>query len=351
MKLVYFTKYSKNGASSRLRSYQYIPLLEKEGFEVSVFSLFDENYVNSLEDNKILNLNFFKFYFIRFLELFTVYKYDIVIIEKELFPYFFSWFERIFWLFGVKYIVDYDDAIFHNYDLSKNKIVSILLKNKINTVMKLSNCVLAGNSYLAERAKVAGAQKIIIQPTVIDIDRYKVKTNHKNTKIIIGWIGSPTTFKYVKKIKDIFKELSAKYDLEFQIVGAKNDGAFGKNVKFISWSEENEVTLISQFDIGIMPLENSPWELGKCAYKLIQYMGCALPVVASAVGMNNEVVDNGKNGFLVTTKQEWLEKLSLLIENEILRKQFGKQGRIDIETKYSNKITFQTLLSVIKDGA
>jgi glycosyltransferase involved in cell wall biosynthesis len=80
-------------------------------------------------------------------------------------------------------------------------------------------------------------------------------------------------------------------------------------------------------------------------------MGCGIPVVASAVGMNNEIVKEGKNGFLVTTKQEWLEKLTLLIENEILRKQLGKQGRIDIETKYSNKIALQTLLSVIKDEA
>ena len=105
----------------------------------------------------------------------TIYKYDKIVIEKEIFPYFFSWFEKVFFLLKVKYVVDYDDAIFHNYDLSNNKLILFLLKNKINNVMKYSGCVVAGNSYLAQRAKESGAKKIIILPTVIDIDAYRVK--------------------------------------------------------------------------------------------------------------------------------------------------------------------------------
>ena len=119
------------------------------------------------------------------------------------------------------------------------------------------------------------------------------------------------------------------------IVGATEDLGLGNKVKYLKWSEEKEVALISNFDIGIMPLENTPWELGKCAYKLIQYMGCGIPVIASSVGMNNEVVDEGINGFLVETEEQWLDKLSLLIEDSTLRASLGKKGRIKVESQFS----------------
>ena len=350
MKVLYFTKYSRNGASSRLRSYQFVPLLEKEGIDVTVFPFFDEDYLHSLYAKKsISKIKLFGFYGNRFIKLFSIYKFDKIIIEKELFPYFFSWFEKIISLLNVKYIVDYDDAIFHNYDLSKNKIIQVLLKNKIDNVMKYSNHVLAGNDYLAQKARNSGAKKITIHPTVIDVNAYKTKTNYKSSKIIIGWIGSPTTFKYVKKIQSVFNELSSLYAIEFHIIGAKNDTTFQDNVKFINWIEKEEINLISKFDIGIMPLENTPWELGKCSYKLIQYMGCGIPVVASSVGMNKEVIEEGKNGFLVSDEKQWIEKLSILIENELLRESFGNQGRLKVEKLFSNKKNATNLISILRD--
>lgn len=350
MKILYLTKYSKNGASSRLRSYQYFPFLESNGFSVTVSPFFDEEYLNNLYLGKqVAKGKFLKFYLNRFFTLFSIYRYDRIIIEKELFPYFFSWFEKILFVLNVKYIVDYDDAIFHNYDLSKNKLILFLFKNKINKVMKYSGCVVAGNNYLAERAKNSGAKKIIIVPTVIDLDKYKIKINYTNSKVIIGWIGSPITFKYIKANKAIFLELLKKDNVELHIIGATEDIGLGHKVKYLKWAEENEVDLISKFDIGIMPLENTPWELGKCAYKLIQYMGCGIPVVASAVGMNSELVEEGVNGYLVNKTEDWLHKLTILIENSALRKSFGQNGRVKIESYFSIQNKQNVLLSVLKN--
>ena len=348
MKVLYFTKYSRNGASSRLRSYQYFPFLEVKGISVAVSPFFDEDYLIGLYSGKpIAKRKLLNFYLTRFFKLFSIYKYDRVVIEKELFPYFFSWFEKVLWLLNIKYIVDYDDAIFHNYDLNTNKLMSFLLKNKINNVMKYGGCVMAGNGYLHERAKSTGAKKIVILPTVINIDIYKSKNNYSSSKIVIGWIGSPSTFKYVKSCKSVFLKLLQKYNIELHIIGATEDLGLGTNVKYLKWSEENEVDLISQFDIGIMPLENTPWELGKCAYKLIQYMACGIPVVASAVGMNNEVVEDGVNGFLVRVEEQWLDKLSQLIENSTLREALGKKGRIKVESEYSIQKKQAVVLSVL----
>lgn len=350
MRVLYLTKYSRNGASSRLRSYQFFPYLEANGISVTVSPFFNEEYLDKLYLGiQISKIKFLNFYLKRFITLFSIYKYDRIIIEKELFPYFFSWFEKILYVLNVKYIVDYDDAIFHNYDLSKNKLILFLLKNKINNVMKYSFCVMAGNNYLADRAKKSGAKKIIIVPTVIDLEKYKVKTNYNNSKIIVGWIGSPITFKYIKTNKAVFLELLKMDNVELHIIGATEDIGLGSNVKYLKWTEENEVDLISQFDIGIMPLENSPWESGKCSYKLIQYMGCGIPVIASAVGMNNDVVDDGVNGFLVSDERQWLDRLNQLIEDSILREAFGQKGREKIEKDFSIQNKHKVILSVLKN--
>jgi glycosyltransferase involved in cell wall biosynthesis len=351
MKVLYLTKYSRNGASSRMRSYQYFPLLEKDGIQVTVSPFFDEKYLELLYTKQhISKIKIASFYLNRLKKLFTIYSYDKVIIEKELFPYFFSWFEKLLFVFNVKYIVDYDDAIFHNYDLHPNKIIRFLLKNKIGNVMKFSNHVLAGNDYLATKANMSGAKKITILPTAIDMELYDTKFQNKSNKIIIGWIGSPTTYKYVENSIPILNVLALKYDFELQIVGAKKDPLTSGFIKYIPWTEETEVSLISGFDIGIMPLENTPWELGKCAYKIIQYMGCGIPVVASAVGMNKEAIVNGENGFLVTSEKEWMDTLGKLIEDKKLRIFLGQNGKKIVSNNYSTQVNYKKMVTILKNG-
>lgn len=153
MKILYFTKYSRNAGSSRLRSYQYFPYLEKAGFKVDVSPLFSEKYLENLYAGKSTRNESLKGYFRRFFKLFGLNKYNGIVIEKELFPYVPAFAENFLNFIGIKYIVDYDDAVFHNYDLSANPVIRFVLKNKIDSVMKNAEVVVAGNSYLAERAK------------------------------------------------------------------------------------------------------------------------------------------------------------------------------------------------------
>jgi hypothetical protein len=174
MKILYFTKYTRKGASSRLRSYQYFPYLEARGFKITVSPFFDDQYLENLYAHQSTIKQIIKAYIRRFLALRKVFKYDWIFIEKELFPYFPAWFETLFSLLKIKYIVDYDDAIFHNYDLNPNPIIRFLLKRKIDKVMKYSNMVIVGNEYLANKAREAKASKIQIIPTVIDLTRYHV---------------------------------------------------------------------------------------------------------------------------------------------------------------------------------
>lgn len=348
MKVLYLTKYSRLGASSRLRSFQYFPFLNNHGISVSVSPFFNETYLKELYSGKTSVLTVLSAYVKRFFILFTLFKYDKVVIEKELFPYFPAFFERFLTLMNVSYVVDYDDAIFHNYDLSTNKMIRFFLQNKIGTVMKYAETVLAGNEYLATKATVSGAKNVVLFPTVIDISRYAMVAKEPHGKIIIGWIGSPSTFKYVKPIFPVFEEIAKKYPIEVHIVGAKEDVSVSFPIRFVPWSEETEVDSITRFDVGIMPLENSPWEKGKCAYKLIQYMACGIPVVASPVGMNTKVVHPGENGFLADDQNQWLKSLEEIISDSRKCHTFGVHGRQLIEKEYTVQSSAQKLIEILK---
>lgn len=363
-KVLYFTKYSRNAGSSRLRSFQYFPFLETAGIKVEVSPLFSEQYLEQLYAKKSTKQEAFRGYFKRFLKIFSVGNYNAVVIEKELFPFLPAFFEQLFNLFGIKYIVDYDDAVFHNYDLSSNAVVKSILGKKIDTVMKNAEVVVAGNSYLADRAKKSGTKNIEIIPTVIDLERYplikKTETFHPprrngerkvsspNEKFVIGWIGTKSTFeKHLLPKKSWILKAQELGGVEFHIVGITTPQGLGDQVKYIPWAEDSEVSEIQKFDVGIMPLEDSPWEKGKCSYKIIQYFACGIPAIVSPIGMNKEVVTPSENGFWASTEEEWLTAIKTLRQEKELRNYMGLQGRKAVENKFAIQVTAKKWIGIL----
>jgi glycosyltransferase involved in cell wall biosynthesis len=266
--------------------------------------------------------------------LFKARHFDLLWIEKELFPGLPAWAERLLASSGVRYVIDYDDAVFHNYDRHRNPIVRKLLGKKIDSVMRDAAVVVCGNSYLAERASKAGARRIEIVPTVIDLQRYSmIEPAVPQESIRVGWMGSLSTVKYLRDVAPALRAASTNTPLKLIVVGARCE--LPKiDVEFRSWSEDSEVEEIQHFDIGIMPLHRGPWELGKCGYKLIQYMACGKPVIASPIGVNQEIVQHGLNGYLATDVGSWRRTLEELSANAEARRTMGERGRIDVEKKY-----------------
>lgn len=341
-KVLVLSKYPRTGASSRIRTLQYLPLLEQQGFEFTVSSLFDETYLENLYNKSSRSrLAIFKYYTKRLLILSSVWRYDLVWVEYEIFPYLPPFSERFLAFIAKKYVVDYDDAIFHNYDLSANRIMRKFLAKKIDIVMANSSCVIAGNDYLAERAKIAGAKYIEWIPTVVDQSRYMPRLEEDSSQKLIGWIGSPSTQKYILDIKEALHTVCELHSARLLLVGATQDIVdefSGIEVEVAPWSEDSEAQLIQQMDIGVMPLPDGPWEKGKCGYKLIQYMACGIPVVASPVGVNNDIISDGKCGYLADNLEQWADSLSILLSSQEKRQMLGNAGRKAVEKTYSLQV-------------
>lgn len=351
MNVLFLSKYDRMAASSRQRMFQYIPYLESSGIKCHVSPFFRGEYLKKKYKSGKADIAEVVSSFIRRLKvIFSARKFDMVVVEIELLPYLPSTLEHYLKSIGIPFIVDYDDAIFHQYDRHKNWFIRSLLKNKIKMVMGYASAVIAGNEYIAEYARKVN-ENVTVIPTVIDIEKYRTGNTKKYNDFVIGWIGSPSTSRYIKLIEATLKKFCKRYSASLVLVGSGYINLDGVPVRLKEWSEETEVDDINSFDVGIMPLEDTPWERGKCGFKLIQYMGCRRPVIASPVGVNTEIIQDGVNGFLAKDEGAWEEKLSLLVENPVLRQRLGMTGRKTVEEKYSLQVWAPVYLKIIRETA
>jgi len=290
-------------------------------------------------------------YLRRCLQLARSASFDLVWIEYELFPWLPALGERLLSGLRIPYVVDYDDAIHHRYQLHPNLLVRVLLGKKIDVIMRQANTVIVGNTYLEERARVTGARRIECLPTAVDLERYRTASTREDGIFTIGWIGSPSTVEHLSLIRPVLADFCRDNKARLVVVGASKVGQDGVSAEFRPWSEATEVEDLLRFDVGIMPLRDEPWERGKCGYKLIQYMACARPVIASPVGVNREIVEPGVNGYLATTDQEWRTALETLRGDPDLRTRMGRAGRFKVETTYCTRVTAPRLASILTRAA
>ncbi len=355
-KILVLTRYGRRGASSRVRFLQFLTALSKCGMSFSVQPFFDNEYVSGLYRGERLRASkVLAAYLRRFRALLFARRYDLIWVEKEALPWLPAAVELAA-MRGTPYVVDLDDAWFHRYDQNPSPIIRGLMGNKIDAVMRNAAVVVAGNEYLANRARRAGAKRIELIPSVIDFDRYDgvipdTKRLEWKIPIVIGWIGTPITVHYLARIEQAFRAISAVRSVELRVVGASAPAAFaGLPVRAIPWNEATEIEAIQSFDIGIMPLDNTEWERGKCAYKLLQVMAAGRPVVASPIGANCCVIRDGTNGFLADGTNKWIEVLIALIDHAELRVRIGREALRTVKDHYTIERVLPRLSAVLSEA-
>jgi glycosyltransferase involved in cell wall biosynthesis len=357
LKILVLTRYDRLGASSRVRFLQFMNALRERGMLFFVQPLLDNDYIRGLYSGKRAKAGeIIAAYLKRLWILLRVRRYDLVWMEKEALPWFPAALELVL-MRGMPYVVDFDDAWFHRYDHSQSPIVRALMAGKIDAVMRHAAVVVVGNEYLADRARRAKARRVEIIPSVVDFNRYAPEIivnagdSARKNPVVIGWIGTPITARYLLGFEPAFRAIAAIRPIELHVVGASAPAAFaGLPVKNVVWNEATEIEAILAFDIGIMPLDDTTWERGKCAYKLLQVMAAGRPVVASPVGANCAVVRDGINGFLADTTDRWIEALTALIDDADLRARMGREATQTIKDQYTVERVLPQLASVLTEA-
>ncbi len=325
--------------SQRFRFEQYLPYLQTQGYT------FDFSYLLNEKDDKAFYQpgKYFqkagiviKSVWKRWREVKHAGRYDLVFVQREAFMLGTAWFEKNIGK-RVPMIFDFDDSIWL-HEVSKANQRFAFLKNaaKTSEIIKPSALVIAGNEFLANYARQFNPSVTVI-PTTIDTDVYQPQPGAGKTRICIGWSGSFSTVKHFKLAIPALSKVKEKYGdkIYFKIIGDSQYYCEELQTQGVRWNKQTEIEDLSEIDIGIMPLPDDEWSKGKCGLKGLQYMALAIPTLMSPVGVNTEIIQHGKNGFLVNTQKEWSDTLSLLIENTEKRNIVGEAGRQTVLEKYA----------------
>ena len=357
VRLLVLTPVPEEGAGCRFRISQFVPALERAGFAVTIAPFFDAAFFRLVYRHGLYAAKlraFLRQTLARLRLLRRRDRFDLVLVYREAYPFGPPVIEALFARRDRPLVYDFDDAIFLSNSSEANRFASVFkYPRKVASIISRSSAVIAGNEYLAGFARAHNPSVTVI-PTCIDTDVFKPRTDAgpSGGVPVVGWIGTPTTAAYLRAIAAPLGRLAATRRFVFRVSGSSEPIAIDAvSVANEPWSLDGEVRLFSTCDIGVYPLEDDEWARGKCGFKAIQFMACGVPVVASAVGVNREIIEDGVNGFLASTGDEWVEKAGRLLDDAALRRRIGAAGRETIEARYSLRVNAPRLVATLRGVA
>ncbi len=324
----------------RFRFEQYFGHLQRNGYQCELSYLVEEN------DDRVLYQRGHYLDKARFVQrciskrkadVARMNDYDIIFLFREALMTRSTRFEKAFRRSRAKLVFDFDDAIWlQNVSEANRSWAWIKDPGKTSKIIGLCDLVFAGNAYLADYARRYNPNVTIV-PTTIDTDEYRPRTKAGEGPVCIGWSGSITTIQHFQYAIPALQRLKQRFGdrITIRVVG---DGSYRLpelGIEGLPWRRDTELADLGAMDIGIMPLPDDEWAKGKCGLKGLQYMGMGLPTIMSPVGVNGEIITDGVDGFLATTTDEWVEKLSRLVEDADLRRRMGEAARRTVEQRYS----------------
>jgi glycosyltransferase involved in cell wall biosynthesis len=355
LKVLFLTRYPFEGASSRYRVFQYLPALRKLGVECDVQSFMDQSlYAVSMRPGHNLLKVWLTFIAItRRLRILLCFKrYDVIYLQRELFPFGPPVLERLMKAFGAKLVFDYDDALFIKKASRYNAVASLLRSPmKTRRLFALADCVVAGNEWLRSEAFESGANAVTIE-VAEDTQRFSRCVNKAADRVVIGWLGSPSTSKYLQLIAVPLREIAARYPgVEFAAMGAGEFEMQGVPWTTYDWGMEAEIDFLARCNIGLMPLPKEDWSKGKSGGKARTYMASSVVAVVSRIGYNIELISHGTTGMLCTTESDWLKSLSALIEDRALRERIATAARTEVAHRFDVSTQAKKIYDVLLNVA
>jgi glycosyltransferase involved in cell wall biosynthesis len=360
MRILFLTQYDRQGASSRLMNYDYLKYYERAGFECVVSPLLGARYfqfrllarATTAKDILSHPAYYAQRLYARLRSLPRASRFDVIVLEREVLPYvpfgLEAWLKRQ----QANLVCMYDDATHIYYRHHPNRLVRMLCRDKIGRIMSISSRVVVYNEVLAEYARHFN-EHVHLLTAGLDLAHYHRKDYTRGEKfagkaVVIGWIGTPGGFDYLRMLEPVFAALAKRYDIELCVISSDDYRSTNVRVRNKSWSLGTEAEELRALDIGIMPLPDSEWTRGKSGCKALQYMASAVPAVVSPIGINARIVEHGVNGLLASGRDEWERSLSTLIEDADLRKRLGEAGRALVESSYTEEQNAARLVSIMR---
>ena len=348
MRVLFITQFDEKGACSRCRVYQYLSYLKAQGIEGEVCPQYPPGTALWRKARAV----------------------DAVFIQRRV-----PSVEQLFLLRrrAPRLLFDFDDAIWLRAP-SRGSVRPAPLGRRLRlaATLRLADCVVAGNDYLAAYARRWNA-RVAILPTPVDLEYYagdrrqatadspvlagirssghQVIRSSPHQPLRLGWVGHPSNLPYLRRLEPSLASLSRRYPwLRLRVVCSEPYESEVIPVENVVWSLEDEVANLRSFDIGLMPLEEEAWARGKCSYKALQYMAVGVPVVLSPVGMNAAVVREGENGLLAAKLGAWERQIARLVESPELRQRLGSAGQRSVAEAYSLAVTAPRLAALLRGG-
>ena len=344
MKKILFLTAHRPGRSpgQRFRFEQYLPYLRELGYHCEVSFLLSERddrffYARGHYVRKFLIL--LKTLYVRLRDLKKARNSDIVFLYREAVMFGSVWFEKRLARRCPNMILDFDDAIWlQDVSEGNQKLAWLKRPSKTEDIIRLCRLVITGNDYLAGYARHFN-ERVAVVPTTLDTAQFRpvASSGDNGPAVCIGWTGSITTLRHLELAVPVMEEIYRRYGdrICFRVIADRPWQHDGLPVSFIRWQRATEIDDLTGIDIGTMPLPDDAWARGKCGFKGLQYMALGIPAVMSPVGVNTEIICDGENGFLASSQEEWIHKLSLLIDDAALRRKLGAAGHRTVEERYS----------------
>jgi len=360
MKVLALASFPVEAAATRYRLVQFVEPLAARGITLEIRPFMDSALFGRLYSLDAVVSNSAKLVAAslrRLKDVITASRANVVIIQREAMifgPPVIEWLIRA--MARRPLVLDLDDATYVPYSSPTYGRFGKTLKwfSKTDDLIRWSRIVICGNRNIEEYVASHGAKALVI-PTVVNTDVFHPVVKDRTERPVLGWIGTHSTYPFLKSIFPVLQELAATRSFRLKIVGAgqKEVDVPGIDIENLEWKLDREVQDFQSIDIGLYPISSlygNEWVAGKSGFKAIQYMSVGIPYVASPVGALNEIGEPGKTHFCAATNEEWLRALQELIDDHAERERMGKAGRAEVLAKYGLEAQADKLASALKEA-
>lgn len=355
--------------AARYRALQYVPLLEQEGLRCQVRPSRPGKYFTATEAWQRLYARWPRLAMLRAhlghwqqrrhrrADFRALAGRGVVFLQRDLQALPGSLLERELPLFNRHVVFDFDDAIFVRPPWTPGGLgIDQALHDKIAGICALSTSVIAANEHLATFAR-RHCTDVHVVPTTLCTDEFRPPaTPPMNARPVVGWVGTSGNLHYLRRIGPALQQLAARCDFVLRVVcnrvPAEQLAGLPGDLEFVEWRADGEVLRIQQFDVGIMPLDDDAWAAGKAAFKMVQYMACGVPFVASPVGANPATGgDDGDCGHYAADAAGWVDALAALLQDRERRHRLGHNGRERAVAQFDRRRHAPTIARILRDAA